>query len=214
MSVCFAIAVIGLGSMTYYINRPAQLNLTISFFLILILLCDLVRASERILFRAEQVVLAGRSGSDSVKAAVGAVSLSVVFLLSLAATISYGGSQTGKQVFKSRAGISSVVSEIRENVPENTPALGWGAPEIYSILGWDTQNYCIDFSDISLSPETYRQLVDQLNRSTTAIVVTKKSLSELELRSGKNLNAFYAGHRVAYQLTYEAMDFVYYIPAR
>lgn len=210
---CFSIAVLGLGLLTYYMNRAVALNIGICFFSVVILLCRIVQQAIPFVKRR----LDEKSGHllGAVRGAVGVVAVSVLFALSVGTVISYGEAEQQKQPLKDTVPLQTLTAQIESSVPKDTPALGAGIPELYSILGWDTHYHLLDFSDMNLNMDLYRILAEELNQSGAPVFVTKDALSTIAgyaSDAGVDLTRFYENNTVAFQTEYAGQTFCYYVP--
>ena len=136
--VCAAAAVIGLGLMTYFINRPTYMNLTICYYEAVICIGGIVSSMER---KDYGVIVSGVMRALSMMVLVG---LAAGELLQLSTALH---NERGVD----RQEILALRDEIREDTEEDTYAFGVNIPELYSLLGWETRSYTTDWADVFIT---------------------------------------------------------------
>lgn len=148
-------ATIGLGCLTYYINRAAYANISICHFEILIILgvfCDYCYKKSD-------------GSSSAVTKGELLLSKTVILLLTCLSMETVIYTAINLHIKQSTSwnmdSLNETLEEIKNKVPEDTYAYGPGVPIIYGLLGWDTQcaatdledfnNYSLDYIDSNLS---------------------------------------------------------------
>lgn len=132
-------AVLALGHLTYFINRPCFDYLSIAFF-------------EAVLIMA---VIADKQWNKSNGLAYGERGVQFLFvaLLSILSFLTVWQAYfriSGRigEGYYDRAEFEAITEEIARKVPKDTYAVGMGIQEIYAELGWDTQSHVTDFMAI------------------------------------------------------------------
>lgn len=130
-------AVLALGHLTYFINRPCFDYLAIGFFeavLIMAVIAD--RCWKR-----ESGLAYGKRGVQLMSVSI----LSVLCVLTVWQTY-FRISGRIEDGYYDRGEFIEIAKEIASKVPEDTYAIGMmGTQEIYAELGWDTQSHVMDF---------------------------------------------------------------------
>lgn len=139
--IFFIIAVCGLGSMVYYINRTAFYNLDLAYPFAIILISNM---ADDGMTRLPSITLPKRIWSFQC--------LCVITFLCILTIINYPEMEKKRsESYRPMSNIDVVIDEMSQIIPPDTPAIGKGVTELYSLLGWDTQIYTMDFSDIEIS---------------------------------------------------------------
>ena len=156
-------AVLALGQLYYFFNRPCFDYLSIAEFeavFIMAILADEKSGSEsgwykkpyQLLFIAIMTVLS-------------------VFTLWQVRYRYYAREAEGYYDTQQQ---EALLDEIRENVPEDTFAIGQGAQEIYASLGWDTGCYPSDFSSWANTHSIGRVIMETSGQEECVISVRNK----------------------------------------
>lgn len=129
-------AVLALGHLTYFINRPCFDYLAIAFF-------------EAVLIMA---IMADRqwnceSGFAQGQRSMQLVLVSILSILSVLTVWQTYFRITGRieDGYYNREKFREIVEQVGKKVPQDTYAIGMGIQEIYAELGWDTQIHVTDF---------------------------------------------------------------------
>lgn len=169
----------GLGLFTYYINRAAYANISISHFELLIILgvfCDhcyrepdgtasCVTKGENLLAKAAIILLT-------------CFSMGTVIYTGINLHIKQSTSWNMDS-------LNVMAEEIKNQVPKDTYAYGMGIPIVYGLLGWDTQCPATDWPDFNHYSLEY---IDNDLLSLDACLLN----SSLTKETFKNLEAFEA----------------------
>ena len=137
-------AVLALGHLVYFINRPCFDYLAIAFFEAVLIMG--VLADEAV----DGGMTAQNSGLGVIKRAYQYLFIAILSVLSVFSVwqaiyrildrVSIG--------YYVQEEFEELLYEIQETVPKDTMALGTCSHEIYAQLGWDTGNYAMDFPDM------------------------------------------------------------------
>ena len=165
---CAGLAILGLGSLIFFVNRAGFGGLYIVFFVTCLLIGVLAQwATDWCVYyppKSAMVVLA-----RSLKI----FSSSVLFLLcimTIVLGIQFQPAQIQsipEQVTKENA----VLSEIRQTVPPNTNALGNGTAYIYSQLGWENSIRVCDAPAIGLSQAAWDLYATIIQKNDSPIFI-------------------------------------------
>ncbi|MDE6386446.1 MAG: hypothetical protein K2L82_01415 [Lachnospiraceae bacterium] len=132
-------AVLALGHLTYFINRPCFDYLSIAFFEAVIIMAVI---ADRQWNRTSGLAY----GERSVQFLFVAI-LSVLSVLTLWQTY-FRISGRVEDGYYDTEEFHAITEEIAKVVPKDTYAVGMGIQEIYAELGWDTQSHVTDFTSI------------------------------------------------------------------
>lgn len=129
-------AVLALGLLSYFMNNPVQLNLTIVFFPVVILLAILLDFL--------------RAGENSLKTGKG-LSLLVLAVMSVFIL----GNVGLKEVLSDRRAtawgaknLAAFAKSLDEEIPEGTPAFGWGVSDLFAAMNRDPGVHVLDWVNI------------------------------------------------------------------
>ncbi len=142
------IAVLGLLSFSYYVNRAAYSNLTICFGEAVCANALLIEKTWPSLKRWRREVSLEELGKRS----VAVVSLVIVASLGVQLTLSAANmvnESHSPQVLTTK-GIEPELTDLASRVPENVYGAGSGISILYHMLGWDNYAHVRDFSDLFL----------------------------------------------------------------
>lgn len=149
-SYAFFTAVVSLGQMTYYMNRAAYHNLDICHLPSILMICILASYGMEHLKDIDLRKMREFSAAKLFQSLFTLIACGILVLVVTGNMIQMGYNAELKSQFKDDSELIRVSEEIRSSVPENTYAFGIGAAEIYSVLGWDTNCYYLDFPDMSV----------------------------------------------------------------
>lgn len=156
-AVCFALAVLGLGTLTYAFNRPAYGNFYTMLPLTALLMglqVQLALPHLRALLQSDAPARRALPFAQGLAGGLGAVALSVLMLLGLYAWANYGAAQEKRQPFRDEYSMECLRAFLSETAPrERFTAVGRGALEICASMGWDNGLPAMDYSDITIAPE-------------------------------------------------------------
>ena len=145
----FFTAVLGLGQITYFINRPEYFNLDIIYTIFVVLVCVYLETAVHLGIDLSWGRLKEKSWKELLKINVAIIMTIVITALSLGTFV-----QTGHQLnerslkgYQNMESLYAFLEELKLDVPINTFGFGQGVPELYGLMGWDTRCHVIDFSD-------------------------------------------------------------------
>lgn len=139
-------SLMGLGCLTYYMNRAARANIYISHVeLIIVLAVCADLKTDRIKFGYSNF------SKNHIKRSVELFSIFVLMSLVLDSVGNVGVAlQSRVQTTWNTNTLDKLCKEIEETVPEGIYGYGYGVPELYSAMGRETGIYVGDWSDYGL----------------------------------------------------------------
>lgn len=165
--IYMAVAVIGLGLMTYFMNRPAYGNQEICYYEAIICiggLFDLMKKDDY-----------GRMVSTTMRT----LSELVLIALVIGDILHFGGTVYTRLGFENWE-ILTLRDQIREDVQEDTYAFGIDIPELYSILGWKTRSYTTDWADAGITGDAIQNKIYSDLEYEDTIITSKSTLEKRE----------------------------------
>lgn len=162
-----AIAVIGLGLMTYFMNRAVYMNLTICYYEAIICIGGTVGLMKKNDY--------GLMVSTTMR------TLSALVLVGLAA----GEILHLENALYDRPGhayeeILVLRDQVKEDVEEDTYAFGIDIPELYSILGWETRSYTTDWADVFITRDAILNKIYSDLESEDTLLTSKKTFERYQ----------------------------------
>ncbi len=209
--------ILGLGYMTYYMNRSAYYNLGVVYSMILLALCITAQTGIPYWNKFKAGIKQKASSLPAVLASgVGIASMFLIFVLAMGTFAGAGLTIINSARFRDSQPALEIANEISKNIPPDTKAIGNGTAEIYSILGWDTRVHLVDSSSVAISDEW-------LDSYTTALLGDAR---ESVLLSGEVISVLsesrpekWAQFTTEYSLVYEypaneatSTSFSYFVP--
>lgn len=172
-----------LGQLLYYVSRAAYYGLltTFPFAFILISFFSNILAQGDISRKEISVYNAMRYSIGGISASCIAVLLCMSGILGEKYADSFSAGRYDIVDYKTE------LAEFKDIVEKDTYAVGWGADEIYGILGWDAKYHMLGTTDVLLDPEANRAIYDLLYDA-----VNKESKVLLSDAAYKLLNIDYA----------------------
>lgn len=173
-----ATAVIGLGLMTYFMNRAVYMNLTICYYEAIICIGGIVDLMKRSDY--------GPVVSTTMR------TLSVFVLVALIAgeTLHLGNALYSRSG-ASEQEILKLRDQVHEDAQEDTYAFGINIPELYSILGWETRSYTTDWADVFITREAILNKIYSDLESEDTIITSKKTFERYKDVAEYVNNLFY-----------------------
>ncbi|MDO5602518.1 MAG: hypothetical protein Q4G07_07085 [Oscillospiraceae bacterium] len=172
-----ALAVLGIGAMPFFFNRPHYGGLLIIQYTGFILLGYLAQC---FLDWDKNAV-----GTSILRAAIKAGKWLLIILLLLLAlascllTIQYRQNVFTEKTEENKK-LQAVVQEVRENVPPNTLALGNGMAFLYSQLGWENPVQIADLPAGYLSLKTEQTAYEILKNADAPILINSITFTRIE----------------------------------
>ena len=176
---CFFLSVLSLGQMTYFMNRPAYHNLDICHIPAVMILCVLTQLGLPLL-KNRSVIRKG-TAAQLFKSTIALLSAGTLFVLCMGTVIQYSYNADIKKNFHNLDELRELADTIALDVPPHTYAFGVCAAEIYSLLGWSTNCYTLDFTDLSLRPEVADFVVkDMQEKEITEVFAGQGTVEKME----------------------------------
>lgn len=210
-----AISVLGLASVTYFVNRPAYFNLDIILAVAVLLLC--IMAQDTLIFIKvifDRKSLQNYSVRHSIAAGFGITAAFILFVLSLGTFVNMGSNLEVKEAGKESASLTELAKQVADNVPPDTKAWGVFIPEVYSILDRDMQLYCTDYPDVAFYPMAEEYLSKELNLMKDEAFFTSAPSMEYIRKFPEAYNAFNKTHCVDNIWNGAGVAFQYYLPLK
>jgi len=221
------ITLISMGAFTYFVNRAAYSNQTISYMGVILLLCILAQQyfvpMNRFLCNRNKEHACRKDSLNEteyskkkerrfesfsgVKAAVGLSALVLIFAVAVVTVMGMGSNYARSlATLRGKEAVNLIAEKIAAEVPVNTKAMGYGMPEIYSVLGWDTQLYTMDFADIRATEQTGIYASQQLAAlREEPLLTTARSLERLRKYWPEAVERFLETHVLVNELTINKM---------
>lgn len=145
----FFAGILGLGQITYYMNRAAYFNLDIVYTIFVILACIYLEAGIDAIRETKWGTLREKSCKDLMKINTAIVMTIILTALSLGTFVQSGHemNERAQRGYQDMSSVYAFLEELKKDVPINTFGFGQGVPELYGLMGWDTRCHVIDFSD-------------------------------------------------------------------
>lgn len=145
----FLASVLGLGQITYFMNRAVYYNLDLIHVVVVVLLCIFL---DHNIFAWKEFRKNGFQGVGMKNGFRGVmvVWMTVILVGTSLGTIMQGGYHIclrGEREYQDLSKVYELLDEIKKDVPINTFGFGQGVPELYGLMEWDTRCHVIDFSD-------------------------------------------------------------------
>ena len=211
-----SIAFLGICAVTYFINRPAYHNLDITHIIVMLLMAVAAQScfvSVYLLFHNK--IFREISIGAAIKAAVGIITVFVIFVLALGCLVNSASVLSTREKYKDKSSLQDITSQIASTVSEDTLAFGLGVPELYSIMGWDTHAYLMDFADITTSPqfvEHLRGVIRDSNRNPQPVLTTASTLVQIQKLISDEYEVFVQTYNLAASWEFCTESFQYYVP--
>lgn len=162
-----AAAVIGLGLMTYFMNRAVYMNLTICYYEAIICIGGIVGLMKK--------------NDYGMMVSVTMRTLSALILVALVVgEILHLGNALYGRTDHSYQEILTLRDQIKEDVEEDTYAFGFNIPELYSILGWKTGSYTTDWADVFITQDAILNKIYSDLESEDTILTSKKTFERYQ----------------------------------
>lgn len=160
-------AILALGQLIYFFNRPCFDYLAIGLFESVLIMAILIEE------KTDKKTVAIKRPYQILFISI----LSVLSVLSLWQTY-FRFSGRMENGYYDRTNFDQVIGEISQAVPENTFAFGQGIQEIYAQLGWDTGCYIVDYSTLGHTDSIGRIIVESSKQNECVISVRSKRSEE------------------------------------
>ncbi len=145
----FFTGVLGLGQITYYMNRAAYFNLDIVYTIFIVLVCIYLESGIGAIGEIKWKKIKEESGKDLLKINTSIFMTVILTALSLGTLVQSGHAmnERAQRGYQNMDSLYAFLEELKLDVPINTFGFGQGVPELYGLMGWDTRCHVIDFSD-------------------------------------------------------------------
>lgn len=208
-SVLFALGVLSLGQMSYYINRAAYGNLGIVFFPAIVMLC--VVTDYCLVCYVNHKWESGFL--HQLSRAFTYVSLTVLVLVGVGTLYNYQTMQNFRNdnLYREQSAYKTVEEEMEMQLPKDTPALGMSIPTLYGELGWDSQYHLLDVADYGVYPDIYNYLEKELNENIEEPILIENLTLE-DIQAHVSLDEFLGKYMATKHFKLYEIDLVYWEP--
>lgn len=211
-SAWIGISVMGLGAMTYYINRPAYYNLDIIYMIIVLLACVFIQYC----FPAMKALHEKRTAltlGQGIMSALGFAAAFVIVMLAVGCVTNIGYSEKENRIYKDKEALEESATEVGAIVPEGTKAIGMGTAELYSLLGRNTDTHTMDMPDLRVSEGAVQDVREKLNSVGVdeGLFVNGDVLEWYQTYFPEDYDRFIQSHRLAHTFDNQ-IRFCYYEP--
>ncbi len=157
--VCFSIAVVVLGLMTYYINRCAYGNLQIVYMHAIVLMCVVLDVCVCRYANIRDGVMKHYYLSFA------CLIFTILISLVSGGIINYPviNYHRWRSEYKDMSQVELFKEELVQCCDKDTKAIGYIVPLIYSELGWDSGYYLMDIADLDIDKRLMIHISEELN---------------------------------------------------
>lgn len=208
----FFLCVSGLGCLVYYMNRPSYHNLDCISLLAVIFAAYLAQYGLDFVKNRKCRSWEEKSFRHIVCGSVGVISAAAVLAMGSGTVLQFSQNSKIKENFHNEAEFQEFVQQVAAVVPANTHAFGLNVAEVYSMLHWNTRCFTMDFSDMSVRPDSLKELKIQLETEEAPAVFTNKSSLKIWKRNDpETYEWFCSTYRLSEKLSYYDEEFRYFI---
>ncbi|MCH1981892.1 hypothetical protein MCG98_04810 [Ruminococcus sp. OA3] len=177
----FFLSVISLGQITYFMNRPAYHNLDICHIQAVLCLCMLADHTLPQLQVFSLRRLMKNSFAQLGKISFCALSLSVLLMLTLGTMIQYAYNSDIRKNYHDMTEFQGFADTIAAEIPPHTYGFGVSVSEIYSLLGWSTNCFTLDFTDLSVRPQVADYVIQDIqDKKVTQVFTGQATIEKME----------------------------------
>lgn len=202
----FFCALMGIGLFTYYVNRPAYFNMDIVHGFFFILVCGYLEKNLMNYIKGK----GNYKVSNAMNGILSFVGIFLILAFSVMGVLHFQVTDRNRAVYRFSNELDQLTLEIKEKIPENTVAYGNGIAEIYTELGWDSEIYILDASDIEMNPDSKNYLIQYLNQLDEPILFAENTVDPQLWRP--EFQTFLDTFHLADTITYNEIDYLYYVP--
>ena len=199
-------ALLGLGLLTYYINRPAYFNIDVThgFFFILIGVYTEKNISRIIINKHTYKI------NHTLRGILSYIGVFLMLSFSIMGILHFQDSNKTRAAYRKANELEELAAEIQNSIPAHTIAYGNGIAEIYTELGWNSGIYMFDASDITINPEAEMHLAEYLNQLDKPVLIGENPRAPL-LERYSFVN-FLENFRLEKKITSNEMEYLYFVP--
>ncbi|MGI6007556.1 MAG: hypothetical protein ACOX8E_08725 [Ruminococcus sp.] len=209
---CFFLSVLALGQITYFINRPAYHNLDICHIPAVILMCIMAELGLPHLRELPGGKVCCRSFSRTMRLAFAILSLCILPVLCAGTVIQYSYNADIKKNYHNLSEFQEFADTIAAEIPPNTYGFGVSVAEVYSLLGWATNCYTLDFTDLSVRPQTVDYVINDIrNKNIDAVFTGQATIEKMESFAPEDAEWFLENFTLSKEYEFGGSTFRYYI---
>lgn len=171
-------AVIGLGLMTYFMNRAAYMNMTICYYEAVICIGGVICSMNR-----EDYGLAVSTFMRT--------GLTMVLVALVAGEMLHLGTSLYDRQGFDKQEILELRDKIQEDAEVDTYAFGINIPELYSLLGWETRSYTTDWADVFITRDVILEKLYSDLENEESIITDMKTFERYQDVEEYVKNLFY-----------------------
>ncbi|MCL2819370.1 MAG: hypothetical protein FWD38_00840 [Oscillospiraceae bacterium] len=191
-SAYFSFAVLALGGMTYYMNRASWGHHEGAYMVYFVMLALL---AQHWLPSVKQFFSNFKEGAVnilcSIKGAMGIGTLFILFTITIGSITNYSytlmSQNNNRDMWSRNAVVAHIVESFPYIVQGNVTAWGFGAVELYSMLGLDTQIYTTDMANYAITQESIRHLDTTIRENVGRPFITTNASLDYVTESNPDL---------------------------
>ena len=175
----FSFAMLAIGSMIYYMNRAIWGHHQGGYMIYFIILAII---GEHTIEHARMMVKErAKSFFYGINSIICLAVLLALFSLSMATISSFGFTMTRTANHRDMEVRADIKERVKEVIPANTIAWGYGMTQLYSMLGWNTNFFTTEYANVTITTASRDYFIDKL-RSVDGkpFVTTSVSIARLE----------------------------------
>ena len=208
----FFLAVISLGQMTYFMNRPAYHNLDICHLQAVLCLCILAAPALPQMCRFSFKKFFVNSFAQLGRISLCTVSLCVLLVLTLGTAIQYAYNSDIKKNYHNMEELQAFADTIEQEIPPHTYGFGVSVSEIYSLLGWSTNCYTLDFTDLSVRPQVAEYVIQDIkDRKIKQVFTGQATIEKMESFSPESALWFHEHFTLEKEYEFGGSAFRYFV---
>ncbi|UWP58089.1 hypothetical protein [Ruminococcus gauvreauii] len=208
----FFLSVISLGQLTYFMNRPAYHNLDVCHLQAVLFLCILAACTLPQLRKFSFSKLFEHSFAQLGKISFCALSLSVLLVLTLGTTVQYAYNSDIKKNYHDMAELQEFADTIASEIPPHTYGFGVSVSEIYSLLGWSTNCFTLDFTDLSVRPQVADYVIQDIQeKEVTGVFTGQATIEKMESFAPRAASWFHEHFALEKEYDFGGSTFRYFV---
>ena len=158
----FGLAVLGLGCITYAINRPSYGN----FYVMMPLMAVLIAVTAETGTQSLAELFQSKYDKDSVRIHRGClclISLAVMSVITASFLLNAPYKIQQQIPYKDKESIQGFLEDLKARGNGDEYAFGMAAQTGFAMLGWDPKYYAMDLADFTINPAAREEIGEKLN---------------------------------------------------